>query len=374
MFGGFKKYLVFCVSVCVGSAMLLAFDPGVGPGNIDARNNVAYVSQRYTFTDGCYARGAVYFQQGFITAPNSKVRFGVTTPVEGPCSFDITSTILLETPLYLGLSFGGYIAGTFMSAQSLGGIITISSLAPYWTMRGDRPAYFPGDTTINMNGQPLYLIQETRPAMFFGDRSSVGPKSTIQNARIFLSDTQSTVFPAFPHYYGDPVIYPLGLPGTASQQRLTFQDCSISIFEQASLKNMTIIFTGNCSIQNAYALVRNSIMQFDTPILDYVSLLSPASLSIGPDVVLKPGNYSGLSGEGTLSFWDTTITLSLPFTIIGLHAIVNGNVDVYSTAITPSNRMLSFGRLTTDPDVIFDIAPASQLNMHNVVLRNNTLS
>jgi hypothetical protein len=329
----------FCVvafGLLCASPLLGTFDPGSGPGNIDATKDVAIVSSKYTFTDGNYARGAIYFQRGFNISANSTVRLGITTPVStyagtGP-AFKLTSTVILERPLLFEFS-EPYLQGTFQGSKQSGGravlrapnlITLLNNVFFPGTIIDGQPVAAQAEIDVgggylNASGTPGWVTPSGSPTpwgvtIYFGDMDKPGTL-TIRDARLVWSDAPTLTWPVF-KYDGHPRIQTLYPNGSSV---LHWYDCTLNILEQMTLRDMDVNFHGNCSIKNSArfdpvpalynrrpgalptypggASKARFIVDGTNPGSNHtVFLTGPSSLTVGPDVDMRMGSL-GLRQE-----------------------------------------------------------------------------
>jgi hypothetical protein len=312
---------VFC-----GVGLLIAtFNPGSGPGNINATSDLALVTSCYTFTDGNYARGFIDFTQGFTVSPNSKVTLSLQLPVvindTARVGFDVTSTIILED----ALKFNGVVPlqGSFQASMWTGGVVTIFAdsftilnnvFFPSWLFFGSyQPTFVNLYTYLYTQGGQIYK-NERAPfgaGLLLGDDKREGGL-TIYNSELILSDAPTSTWPVF-RYDGAPFIRSL-YPVTKSSQlsRFTCVDSSLNIVEQASFLDIWVTFDGNCAVKNSSPFDPLPSLYNKRPLVTaypggaqkarfiidstinglkrYIVLQTPCSLTLGPNVAMRIGN------------------------------------------------------------------------------------
>ena len=393
-------------------SVLFAFDPGTGPGNINATNEVAYVSQTYTFTDGCYARGAVYFKDGFRVTPHAKVTLGIFPPVEGgSIDVDVTATVLLEQPLWLR-TVGWFMKGTFMPAPMAYAPVIIAEMDNWnGTTRPSGHAFFPITTTIDFKGS-IFTTEPYRYCIYLGDATTGNGTLVIKNARMTTADSAVSSYPDVYRLEGPPAIQSAGSASDPSfiPSTLYFDNTILEVVEQLTLNNMFVYFKGNCFVRNANPIDPSAVMpgakraklRFGTtvPMNLYIMLEGPSNCIVGPEVDLYIGDlgqplveygsltpyggfainefYSGFPLDVSLTLLDACLTVSRSCLIEGgLQLGVQGSCGLFSTATDARDRVLTFGRTFISGsgdipiDAVLDIQPASVLNVHNMVLNNN---
>jgi hypothetical protein len=390
---------------------LFAFDPGAGPGNIDARDNVAYVSEQYTFSDGNYARGMVYFQNGFSIEANSTVRFGIVPPVRAKgFMFDATSTVILEEPLRLGPLAGPnfsnplVLAGTFMAQDSNHEafiIVQDMDVQTNTTIYDLSPTiFFPSNTTLDLGGGRFKvnsnLFGTITPRIILGSASKRAVL-TIKNALVDLLGAGELVQNEYLNSDAGP--------------GLVFNNSVIEIAKQAVFNNMLLTFQNNCEIRNMRAIepipggslivgAGRGTFLFDATVPgfnSYIILLGKVSLTVGPDVDMVFGNlgkrfkkqtgpflnvypYGGITSAAPnldcqMLLWDASLTVSRPCTFEGgARLLIQGMCDLYSTATDPNDRILTIGGIYSNGSPLnadLDIQQSAVLNLHNITLRNS---
>jgi len=413
------------------------FDPGSGPGNIDATKDVAIVKNRYTFADGNYARGDVHFYRGFTIPANAKVRLGLTTElltlnIYNPYAVHVTATVILEKPLVFQTGWG-YLQGTFQGSKESGGRAILRG-GMYLTAS----VFFPGTTIdglpveakaeLDVRGMALssfdnqYYSGNAVPSkytIYVGDPDRAG-SLTIRNAIFTYSDAPTLTWPVF-KYEGHPNIQALYANGRSA---LHWYDSTISIMEQLTLRDMDVYFHGNCSIFNATpfdpvpalynrrpsalrtypggAAKARFIVDGTNPGSNHtVFLTGPSSLRIGPDVDMRMGSlglrqesvgaqnrrtvypFGSIMGQAeplimsydcSLNLIDSSITCSLPCTLEGgARLVVQGTSDLYATSTYAGNRIFTAGRYAQNSSGFFPMDSLLDIQINSKLNVHNTV-
>jgi len=429
-----KWFIVVGLGWVLAGGQLVAFDPGVGPGNIDATDKIAYVSQQYTFSDGNYARGMVWFKQGFVVPANCKVMLDVNPAVEfvSWIDIDVTATLLLKSPLRLEAGYINSLAGTLKKypGSFFEPMIIFSSTDYHSSISINDHLYLPDGATFDLNGRRLSLLGYF--GSYFYDRPRVpkiflGQTLTLQNGLFLLSDAPTSTWPIW-HFTGEPLIDTRG-----AFKGFILQNAGLEIFEQATLDNINFVVTGKSFVRNGalgkpQSFAGSQQLPYQTSAgfasspratlkrlvsnppefltTTAINMLPPAQLMVGPDVDLVLGNlglrqvtasygkyefayaYGSIQpfsadplagNDNELYFLDSSLTISRPCTIEGgVRVVLDGQCDFYSVSATPTERVLTLGGHAPDAgfpvDAFFDIRPGAQLNVHDMVLLNaNTI-
>lgn len=81
---------------------LICLMPHLIKSSIDATVTPSFVYGHHQFSDGDYARGHVFFSQGFSVPAGAEVTIGIAFPIFGDVNLHQTGRLLLEAPLVLG--------------------------------------------------------------------------------------------------------------------------------------------------------------------------------------------------------------------------------------------------------------------------------
>lgn len=98
------------------------------PTFLDGRVLPVCVDSMYTFTDGEYALGSVYFRQGFEVPAGKTAYIGVNKPIGGPINLNGTGKIILSDTLTLGPASSGFTnGGIVMTTDGNEGVISFGA-------------------------------------------------------------------------------------------------------------------------------------------------------------------------------------------------------------------------------------------------------
>ena len=357
---------------------------------LDGRTKPVFVDTNYSFTNGEWALGEVYFGEGFTVTAGQTANLRITVPVVGLINLNTTGTLNITGgwPLVCYKSPSG-LGGAFQ----YGGIINSSDsesihIECHHDVRLYKQLILRKPGTIDMLGNRLsfdYVGEPlTRGSLNFdasaelSDGIYYGSRFTLKNAMIVSAEDHYKAFaPRFRAAQNTTAGY---------EHEFVFDNCSISFGKFASIvdagttyamsSSMTmtgckLAFIGNNQI--AYALCntdKGSFNVFNRMSLTLDSAFDNASLVIGPDVTLTftsadPYDSAStfyVSDAGTVRLKDSELYFTRELALSGGGLIVDGTSKIKGLCSTAARR--KFGQTES----VLDILPGAILIVDNTLL------
>lgn len=357
------KLFLFCYSfLFVHEFRAVSLDGSTGSAAL-------YVSSSYAFASGDYARGFVYFDQGFIVPAGGTVTIGIHPPVKLGVWLNGTGLMILTQDLYLapGASlFGGGslatnppIPGTEINITQQGGAVTVLSDCYrilndlVWNGGGailnvDSPTLFqsfaqqpgflvyPGATMIfenvNLIGWSLSFGLDYTPVRFISSNQLI---RSFVNINLIFDNCQIT---------------------TLLDSRTTYSNCQIFI------KDTTIDGRGSIFNLKAPKVIPENIYVNPGVTFTYTPTTRYLDTTYGLDSF-------GMEVFDGISLENCQFTTTVPLKCARGYLRVAGLVDFTSTATAKSDRILQIGEQSLGKQCALDILPGGRMRMHDMLLK-----
>lgn len=259
---------------------------------LDGRTNPIYLDTAYTFTQGEWARGSVFFRKGFDLPVGGTIYLGIDTGfVNGPINLN-GGTLTLEKPLFLknqgSIFASGFIRGTPGRPDSMvikyegnsvwEGSGTIKIIQTSMTFQGN-------SATMDNLGVTIDLREAGSDIFFVGGRIILRSwrTSTTTPARIWFFDNDIVATDSSPAGFSNPEVHFGGYVSFTTSRRIwTVKKIFLEEFAHLVIRSGCRITVNQISLPYAGTRleVRRSLLNFTSTSTGSLRMITPYAHNI----------------------------------------------------------------------------------------------